>query len=254
MATWLVETSTVVVPMRGANCRWASGGIAWVAVGDREPGRQRLPGRDAHHLSEGAPVQRLLDREHDPGLDRVDVGHEVVDEVVLRQPGEALLVDVEVRQGRGRRCLPQQRADRLALIQPERGDVDQADDVGRIGAEGGDDLAAVGVPGNDGWPVLAGQELAQPGDVIGQPGHRERGAVTLYPSACKCWMTALQLDPSAHAPCTRTRFGSALTWLAPAQPWLADRSEVGHGTYFHPGLGGVEGRTRAGTIWDNQVA
>jgi hypothetical protein len=45
-------------------------------------------------------VQRLLDREHDLGLDRVDVGREVVDEVVLGQPGEALLVDVEMRQGR----------------------------------------------------------------------------------------------------------------------------------------------------------
>jgi hypothetical protein len=32
-------------------------------------------------------VQRLLDREHDPGLDRIDIG------------GEALLVDGEVRQG-----------------------------------------------------------------------------------------------------------------------------------------------------------
>ena len=29
MATWLVETSTVVAPMRGANCRWAAGGITW---------------------------------------------------------------------------------------------------------------------------------------------------------------------------------------------------------------------------------
>jgi hypothetical protein len=48
-------------------------------------------------------VQRLLDREHDPGLDRVDIGREVVDEVVLREPGEALLVDVEVRQGGTRR-------------------------------------------------------------------------------------------------------------------------------------------------------
>ena len=44
-------------------------------------------------------MQRLLDREHDPGLDRIVIGGEVVDEVVLRQPGEALLVDVEVRQG-----------------------------------------------------------------------------------------------------------------------------------------------------------
>src|SRR6185312_12415946 len=28
MATWLVAISTLVAPMRGANCRWASGGIA----------------------------------------------------------------------------------------------------------------------------------------------------------------------------------------------------------------------------------
>ena len=91
-----------------------------VAVGDQEPGRQRLPGRNAHHLSKGAPVQRLLDREHDPGLDRIDIGRKVVDEVVLWEPGEALLVEVEVRQGGTPRCLVQQGADRLALIQPER--------------------------------------------------------------------------------------------------------------------------------------
>ena len=29
MATWLVGTSTVVAPMRAANCRWASDGITW---------------------------------------------------------------------------------------------------------------------------------------------------------------------------------------------------------------------------------
>ncbi len=75
-------------------------------------------------------MQRLLDREHHPGLDRVDIGREVVDEVVLRQPGEALGVDVEVGQGRASRCLVQQGADRLALIQPERGDVDQTNDMG----------------------------------------------------------------------------------------------------------------------------
>jgi hypothetical protein len=31
------------------------------------------------------------------------------------------------------------------------------------------------VPGYEGWPVLAGQDPAQPGDVIGQPGQRELG-------------------------------------------------------------------------------
>src|SRR6185437_8353495 len=34
------------------------------------------------------------------------------------------------------------------------------------------------------------------------------GAVTLYPSACSCSMTAFQLEPSAQAPCTRTMLGS----------------------------------------------
>jgi hypothetical protein len=101
-----------------------------VAVGDQKPGRQRLPGRDAHHLSRGAPVQRLLDREHDLDLGGVDVGREVVDEVVFGQPGEAVLVDVEMRQGGPARCLVQQGADRFALIQPERGDVDRPTTLG----------------------------------------------------------------------------------------------------------------------------
>jgi hypothetical protein len=80
----------------------------------------------------------------------------VVDDVVLGQPGQALGVDVEVSQGRAPRGLAQQGADRLAFIQPERGDIDQADHVGRVGAERGDDLAAVEVPNNQGRPVLAG--------------------------------------------------------------------------------------------------
>jgi hypothetical protein len=162
-------------------------------------------------------VQRLLDREHDPGLDRIDVGGEVVDEVVLWDPGEAVLVDVEVRQGRGRRCLPQQRADRLAFVKSEPRDVDQADDVGRVGAEGGDDLAAVGVAGDDGWPVLAGQTWRSRATSSASLVIGNWGAVTLYPSACRRSVTALQLDPSAQAPCTRTMFGSALIWLAPSR-------------------------------------
>jgi hypothetical protein len=150
-------------------------------------------------------VQRLLDREHDLGLDRVDIGREVVDEVVLGQPGEALGVDVEMRQGGTPRCLVEQGADRLALIESERGDVDQANDVGRVGAERGDDLAPVGVPGNDGWPVLASRATSSASLVI-----ENWGAVTRYPSACKCSMTALQLEPSAQAPCTRTMLGCAV--------------------------------------------
>ena len=34
--------------------------------------------------------------------------------------------------------------------------------------------------------------------------------MTLYPSASKCSMTALQLEPLAQAPCSRTMLGSAV--------------------------------------------
>jgi hypothetical protein len=53
-------------------------------------------------------VERLLDGEHDLRPRRVDVGREVPDEVVLREPGEALVVDDEIRE-RGRRiALPEE--------------------------------------------------------------------------------------------------------------------------------------------------
>jgi hypothetical protein len=51
-----------------------------------------------------------LHDEHAPGLDGVDVGREVVHEVVLGQPGEALLVDVQVGQCRSGRSPRQQPA------------------------------------------------------------------------------------------------------------------------------------------------
>ena len=59
-------------------------------------------------------------------LNGINVGREVVDEVVLRQPGEALLVDVEMGQRGGRRAaLGEQAADRFALVQAEGRDVDR---------------------------------------------------------------------------------------------------------------------------------
>ena len=112
-----------------------------IAIGDHVPGRQRFPGRDTHHLLEGGRGQRLLHSVHDLCLHRINVSREVVHEVVLWQPGEALLVDAEVRQCRGHRSLRQQRADRFALVKSEGRDVDQTDDVGRIRAESGDDPA-----------------------------------------------------------------------------------------------------------------
>jgi hypothetical protein len=64
----------------------------------------------------------------------------MVHEVVLGQPGEALLVDVQVRQCRSRGALGQQGADRFALVQAEGRDVDQAGDIRCVRAQGGDDL------------------------------------------------------------------------------------------------------------------
>jgi hypothetical protein len=103
--------------------------------------------------------KRLLHRVHDLRLDRIDVGSEVVDEVILGQPREALGVDAEVRQRRGRRTL-EQRTDGLALVEPEGRDVNQTDDVRRIGAERGDDLTAVRMAGEDRGTVLSTNRLA----------------------------------------------------------------------------------------------
>jgi hypothetical protein len=64
----------------------------------QEPGRVRLPGRHPHHFLPGGRGQGLLHGVHDPGLGRIDVRGEVMNEVVLGQPGEARLVDVEVGQ------------------------------------------------------------------------------------------------------------------------------------------------------------
>jgi len=99
----------------------------------------------------------------------------MVHEIVFGQPGKAQLVDVQMGECGRRRALRQQRADRLALVQAEGRDVDQAGDVRRVRAESRDDLAAVGVAGDDGRAILAVQHLPQPGDVVGQGRLRELG-------------------------------------------------------------------------------
>jgi hypothetical protein len=73
---------------------------------------------------------------HDLCLDRIDVGGEVVDEIVLGEPGEALVIDVEVRERGGGWALLQKRADRFALVKPKRRDMDQTNDVRRVGVCG----------------------------------------------------------------------------------------------------------------------
>ena len=69
--------------------------------------------------------------------------------------------------------LREKRTERLALVEPERGDVDEADDIRGVGTERGDDLAAIGVAGDDRGAVLELEHLAQPRDVVGQRVERE---------------------------------------------------------------------------------
>ena len=88
-------------------------------------------------------MQRLLHRVHHPRLVRIDVGREMVHEVVFGQPGKALLVVIEVRDRRSRRSLFQQGSDRFAFVESKPGDVDQSDDIWCIFTERRDDLAPV---------------------------------------------------------------------------------------------------------------
>src|ERR1700691_5248690 len=70
------------------------------------------------------------------------------------------------------------------------------------------------------------------------------GAVAGYPAAGSRWMTALQLEPSAHAPWTRTMFGWVLISVIPFRvyaqvtPWRLSlspsRTVPGDGTRAHP--------------------
>jgi hypothetical protein len=67
----------------------------------------------------------------------------VIHEVIFGQPSEALLVDVKVRERRGRRRLSQQGSDRSPSSRPEGSDIDQSDDIRRIFTERRDDLTPV---------------------------------------------------------------------------------------------------------------
>jgi hypothetical protein len=64
--------------------------------------------------------------------------------------------------------LREQRAERFALVEAERGDVDEADDVREVGAERGDDLAPVGVSSDNRRTVLECQHLPKARDIVGK--------------------------------------------------------------------------------------
>jgi len=119
IATWLEGTSMVVAPMRLANRRSASGGIASSCVATRYQDGSDFQAGTAHDIVEGRRGQGLLNGVHRLCLHRVDVAREVLHEVVLSQPGEAPLVGEEVYQCRGWRALRQQRAERFPSSSPK---------------------------------------------------------------------------------------------------------------------------------------
>jgi hypothetical protein len=97
---------------------------------------------------------------HDPRLDGIDVRCEVLDEVVLGQPALTAFVDDDVRESPWLRAAGTQSVDRLGLVEPERGDVDEPGDVPDVRAERGHDLPAVGMAYDDCRSVDPGERLA----------------------------------------------------------------------------------------------
>ena len=153
------------------------------SASEGSPDRLRRPGTksagpsrpDPHHVLEGGGGQRLLDGVHDLCLDRVDVSGEVVHEIVLGDPREAVVVDDEMRQRWGRGSLLQQGADRFAFVESKACDVDQANHVRRVGSECGHDLSAIRVRGDQRRPVLKAEDVAQTRYVVGEPFVRRFG-------------------------------------------------------------------------------
>src|SRR5712691_6440843 len=78
-----------------------------------------------------------------------------------------------MRERRCDRSLREKRPERLTLVEAERGDVDEADDVWSVRAKRRNDLAAVGVSDDDRRAVLELEHLAQPRDVVCERGQRE---------------------------------------------------------------------------------
>src|SRR5207244_13225532 len=102
-----------------------------------------------------------------------DVAGEVVDEVVLGQPAEAARGGEQMRERRRHGPLREKRAERLALVETERSDVDEAEDVRWGRAERRDDLTAIGVSDNDRGAVLELEHLSQPRHVVDERVERE---------------------------------------------------------------------------------
>ena len=135
MATWLAATSTVVAPIRVANWRSACGGIASSYWATKY--------HDGSDFQAGTPItsvnaearERLLHGEHHARPRGLDVRCEVLDEVLFGEPSEATGIGEQIGEGGRDRPLREELADGLALVEAERRDVHEPDDVRRLVAE-----------------------------------------------------------------------------------------------------------------------
>ena len=153
--------------------RSASGGIASSFCATRYQEGSDFHAGARHDVRERGRGECLLHGVHHPCARRVDIGGEVVDEVVFGEPAEAARVGEQMGERRRDRSLREKCAERFALVEAERGDVDEPDDVRCVRAERGDDLAAVGVSDDDRGALLELEHLAQPRDVVGERAQRE---------------------------------------------------------------------------------
>ena len=154
-----------------------------MGVGLTKP-KARVAGVDAAGVVEavGANVRGLQPGDEVLGFCRgafAEYACAAADMVVIKPAGltfeQAAAVPIAATTAlRGIRDVGQVKAGQRVLVNGAGGGVGTyAVHVRRVGAQGGHDLAAVGVPGDDRGAVLEVQHLAQPGDVVGQGGHRE---------------------------------------------------------------------------------
>ena len=195
--------------MRLAKRRSTSGGItSSFCATAYQVGMSFFHAGAPHHFLEGGNGEGLLYGIHDVRFNRINIRRKVLHEIVLGKPGEALVVDTQMRDRRSWLTLREQRADRLAFIKAEARDVHQSDNIRSIRPERGHDLTPIGMSGNKGRARIAAASTCRSRATLASSVVSGNcGAVTLYPAFCRSLMTPLQLEPSAQAPCTRTMFG-----------------------------------------------
>ena len=177
IGTWLDATSTVVAPMRAANGRPASGGIASSLVATRNhEGRARQAGTPMTSSKVESEMGCWTACMTFACAGSTSAAKCPTKSASGSQAKPSASTSRLPRAGDG--GPPSKGADGLALVEAEGGDVDEADDVGCVLVERRDDLAAVRVADDDGRTALPGQDLAQSRYVGGEGGLGELGAVT----------------------------------------------------------------------------